>query len=82
MKESIKKKVFRKGFEPKATSLEERKKPKDLYKTGQSMLELYTKFSKDRILGEMIVNEFKANRLSKFGLEYDMFDSDEEDMIK
>lgn len=25
---------------------------------------------------------FKENRLSKYGMEYDMFDSDEEDMIK
>jgi len=25
---------------------------------------------------------FKQNRLSKFGLEYDVFDSEEEDMIK
>ncbi|KAL4498453.1 hypothetical protein ABPG72_013259 [Tetrahymena utriculariae] len=81
-KKYLQKKVFNKQFEPKKTPLEQLMLPKDKYKSGQVMLELHTKFPKDRILNEMIVQEFKQNRLNKYGLEYDVFDSDEEDQIK
>lgn len=39
-------------------------------------------FPKDKILLKMILHEFKENKMSKYPLEYDIYDSDEEELIK
>lgn len=57
VREQLKKNVFRENFVLAKTPLKVLKQPKDKYKTGQTMLQLSTKFSKDRILQEMIVHE-------------------------
>lgn len=39
-------------------------------------------FPKDKILLKMILHEFKENKVSKYPLEYDHYDSEEEELIK
>lgn len=39
-------------------------------------------FPKDKILLKMILHEFKENKVSKYPLEYDVYDSEEEDFRK
>lgn len=57
-------------------------KPKDRLKIGKTLLKMKAKFPEDRILREMIVDEFGNERVAKRPLEYDNFDSDEEVYIK
>ena len=56
--------------------------PKDRLKLGKALLHLRKMFPKDKILLKMILHEFKENKVSKYPLEYDLYDSDEEGMIK
>lgn len=56
--------------------------PKDRLKLGKALLHLRKMFPKDKILLKMILNEFKENRISKYPLEYDIYDSEEEELVK
>lgn len=62
--------------------IEELSKPKDRLKIGKTLLKMKNKFPKDRILREMIVDEFKSEKIAKRPLEYDNYDSDEEIYMK
>ena len=52
--------------------------PKDKYKTGRKMYEIYDKFKYDNIIKKMIKNEFKDNKIFKFPEEYAVRDEDEQ----
>lgn len=56
--------------------------PKDRLIRGKTFVELQTKFPDDKILRQMLVNEFANDRIVKKPLEYDFVDSEEEDRIK
>ena len=56
--------------------------PKDRLKIGKTMLKMKSHFPKDKILMGMIIEEFKEERVAKRPLEYDNFDSEEEEMLK
>ena len=56
--------------------------PKDCLKLGKALLHLRKMFPKDKILLKMIFHEFKKNKVSKYPLEYDLYDSEEEELIK
>jgi hypothetical protein len=57
-------------------------KPKERLIRGKTVVELKSKFPQDRILGQMLVDEFANDRIVKRPLEYDNVDSEEEDAIK
>ncbi|KRX08618.1 Cyclic nucleotide-binding protein [Pseudocohnilembus persalinus] len=57
-------------------------KPKDRLKLGKQMLILKQMFPKDKYLRNLILQEFRDTKLAKFPEEYDVYDSDEENMIK
>ena len=57
-------------------------RPKERLKRGKTLVELNSKFPKDRILQQYLVDEFQNDKLIKRPLEYDNVDSEEEDNIK
>jgi hypothetical protein len=75
-----------KGAKKKGKSRKQRLKdlstPKDRLKIGKTLLKMKSHFPEDKILRGMIVEEFKAERVAKRPLEYDNFDSDEEELMK
>lgn len=56
--------------------------PKDRLIRGKTVVELKTKFPDDKILTQMLINEFENDRLVKRPLEYDLVDSEEENLLK
>jgi hypothetical protein len=56
--------------------------PKDRLKIGKTLLQLKSHYPHDKILRDMIKEEFKNERVAKRPLEYDNFDSDEEELMK
>ena len=57
-------------------------KPKERLKVGKALLQMKKMFPEDKILRNMILQEFKKNTMVKDAGEYDVFDSEEEDKIK
>ena len=66
----------------KATKFEILKKPKDRLKVGKILLNLKKFFPGDKYLRKLIIQEFQNTRLIKHAQEYDLFDSDEEELVK
>ena len=62
--------------------IEKISKPKDRLIRGKTIVELKSKFPNDKILQQLLVDEFGNDRIVKKPLEYDHVDSDEEDAIK
>ena len=62
--------------------LEKLSKPKDRLRLGKQLLKLKSMFPCDKTLQKMIYHEFTGTRLVKYANEYDVFDSDEEDLRK
>ena len=62
--------------------INELSKPKDRLKIGKTLLKMKSRFPKDKILRDMIVDQFECERVAKKPLEYDNFDSDEEEHMK
>ena len=56
--------------------------PKDRMKVGKTLLEMKSRFPKDRILNDMIVQEFQEKRIAKKPLEYEFVDSEEEERLR
>ena len=57
-------------------------KPADRLKVGKAIMELLKMHPNDKILRRMLLKEFQDTRIAKHPLEYDIVDSDEENMIK
>jgi len=57
-------------------------KPKDRLKLGKTMLKLKAKSPNDRILEEMILEEFTNEKIAKKPLEYEFADSDQEERVR
>ena len=68
--------------EIKATGIKKLKQPKDRLKIGKALLNLKQCHGRDKVLRNMILEEFAQTKLAKYPLEYEHYDSDEEDMIK
>ena len=62
--------------------IEKLSQPKDRLKIGKTLLQLKSHYPHDIILRDMIQEEFKNERVAKRPLEYNNFDSDEEELIK
>jgi hypothetical protein len=56
--------------------------PKDRLIRGKTVVELKTKFPDDKVLTQLLIDEFAHDRIVKRPLEYDQVDSEEENMIK
>lgn len=71
-----------KGKKSRKQRIKDLSTPKDRLKIGKTLLKMKSHFPEDKILRGMIVEEFKAERVTKRPLEYDNFDSDEEELLK
>ena len=62
--------------------MEELAKPKDKWKKGRVLKELYKEFPHDRVLERMIKEEFSTNQLFKYPEEYDVYNNEKDEKLK
>jgi hypothetical protein len=62
--------------------MEELAKPKDKWKKGRVLKELYKEFPHDRVLERMIKEEFGTNQLFKYPEEYDVYNNEKDEKLK
>ena len=62
--------------------MEELAKPKDKWKKGRVLRELYKEFPHDRVLERMIKEEFGTNQLFKYPEEYDVYNNEKDEKLK
>lgn len=70
----------KKNFDAKR--MEELSKPKDKWKKGRVLKELYREFPHDRVLERMIKEEFGTNQLFKYPEEYDVYNNEQDEKLK
>ena len=51
-------------------------------KVGKTLLELKKMYPDDEVLRQMLLQEFRETKVSKLPLQYDIVDSDEENLAK
>lgn len=68
--------------EDRNKAFEQLAQPKNRLIRGETLIQLKSKYPDDPILRQLLIQEFAEDRVLKRPLEYDQFDSDDEDAIK